>query len=61
MERALEELVWERAGRRCEYCQVAQKFDRLPFEIDHVISQKHRGRSHPSNLCLACFACNHHS
>jgi len=31
MDRKLEELVWERAGHRCEYCQVAQDLDRLPF------------------------------
>ena len=60
MERALEELVWERAGRRCEYCQVAQEHDRLPFEIDHIIAKKHRGPTRAGNLCLACFADNNH-
>jgi len=60
MERALEKLVWRRAGRRCEYCQVAQEHDPLPFEIDHVIAKKHRGPTRASNLCLACFACNNH-
>jgi hypothetical protein len=61
MERELEQFVWERAGNRCEYCHVAQEFDRLPFEIDHIIAQKHRGGpTRSSNLCLACFACNHH-
>lgn len=37
MERTLQDLVWRRANRRCEYCQVAQDDDRLPFEIDHII------------------------
>ena len=60
MERALEKLVWRRAGRRCEYYQVAQEHDPLPFEIDHVIAKKHRGPTRASNLCLACFACNNH-
>ncbi|SRR5581483_9828486 len=60
MDRALVELVWQRADRRCEYCRVAQEFDRLPFEVDHIISQKHRGPTSPSNTALACFACNHH-
>jgi hypothetical protein len=60
MERALERLVWQRAGRRCEYSQVPQEFDRLPFEIDHVIARKHAGPTRSGNLCLACFACNHH-
>jgi hypothetical protein len=60
MERALEELVWRRAGGRCEYCQVPQALDRLPFEIDHIIARKHHGPTRASNLCLACFACNNH-
>jgi hypothetical protein len=60
MQRVLEQLVWRRAGRRCEYCQVAQAHDRLPFEIDHIIARKHRGPTRASNLCLACFACNNH-
>src|SRR5437879_4786107 len=60
MDRALEELVWQRARSRCEYCQVAQQFDRLVFEIDHVIARKHGGLTRPTNTCLACFACNHH-
>jgi hypothetical protein len=60
MDRALEALVWQRAGRCCEYGHVCQDFDRLPFEIDHVVAQKHGGPTKPSNLCLACFARNHH-
>jgi hypothetical protein len=60
MDPALEELVWKRAGDRCEYCQVPQACDRLPFEIDHIIPIKHRGPTRASNLCLACFACNHY-
>jgi hypothetical protein len=60
MQCALEQLVWRRAGRRCEYCQMAQADDRLPFEIDHIIARKHRGPTRASNLCLACFACNNH-
>src|SRR5947208_2889990 len=60
MERELEEFVWQRARHCCEYCQVAQVDDRLPFEIDHIIALKHRGPTRASNLCLACFACNNH-
>jgi hypothetical protein len=60
MERSLEGLVWRRAAGRCEYCQVSQTDDRLPFEIDHIIALKHRGRTRASNMCLACFACNNH-
>lgn len=34
MDRSLEELIWRRAGRRCEYCWVSQGDFRLSFEID---------------------------
>src|SRR6266852_2594532 len=60
MERALEELVWERTNHCCEYCRVPQQYDRLAFEIDHIIALKHRGSTLAGNLCLACFACNNH-
>jgi hypothetical protein len=60
MERALERLFWERAEGRCEYCQVAQEHDRLPFEIDHIIAKKHGGPTRAGNLCLTCFADNNH-
>jgi len=58
MERALEELVWRRAQHRCEYCQMPQAYDDLPFEIDHVVAVSHGGPTRASNLCLACWACN---
>jgi hypothetical protein len=60
MERALEELVWRRAGGRCEYCQLSQDNDELTFEIDHIVAKKHRGPTRSGNLRLACFACNNH-
>ena len=43
MDAALIRLVWQRANRRCEYCQLSQAFDERPFEIDHIISGKHHG------------------
>lgn len=58
MKASLENLVWKRANGRCGYCQIAQEFDELTFEIDHIIAQKHRGRTTASNLALACFPCN---
>jgi hypothetical protein len=60
MDRELEELVWERARHRCEYCQLSQENHDLAFQIDHIIARKHRGLTRASNLCLACFACNNH-
>jgi len=35
-------------------------YDELPFQIDHIIARKHGGITILNNLCLACFACNHH-
>lgn len=58
MDAALIRLVWQRADDRCEYCQMAQQFERLPFEIDHIIARKHRGSTVAGNLCLSCFYCN---
>jgi hypothetical protein len=60
MERTLEDLVWRCADGRREYCQVSQHQLDLPFEVDHVISEHHLGLTQSKNLCLACFACNHH-
>src|SRR5947208_7307797 len=60
MERALQELVWQRAHGRCEYCRLSQENLELPFAIDHIIARQHGGPTRASNLCLACFACNNH-
>jgi hypothetical protein len=55
MDRALENLVWQRAEDRCEYCGMPQHLDPLPFEIDHIIPEFHHGPTIASNLCLSCF------
>ena len=51
-------LVIERASGRCEYCHYPQSLALLPFEIEHIIAQKHGGQTTPDNLALACFYCN---
>jgi hypothetical protein len=58
MDAALTRLVWQRAHGRCEYCRIYHAADDAPFEIDHVISRKHRGATIASNLCLSCYYCN---
>lgn len=58
MDRDLEELVWSRAGAVCEYCRMPQRFDDLPFEIDHVLATAHGGKTVANNLALSCFPCN---
>lgn len=56
----LERLVWRRAQRTCEYCQMPQEYDELPFQIDHILARKHGGLTTTQNLALACFPCNNH-
>ena len=56
----LERLVWRRARLLCEYCQMPQAYDDLPFQIDHILALKHGGLTVVQNLALACFPCNNH-
>ena len=58
MDAELIRLVWQRAGSCCEYCRLPQEYDDRPFEIDHIISRKHKGPTVPRNLALSCFRCN---
>jgi hypothetical protein len=58
MNAALIRLVWQRAEGSCEYCQMPQEFDPTPFEIDHIIAEKHNGPTVAGNLRLSCFYCN---
>lgn len=55
---SLRELVVERAGRRCEYCQFPQFLCLYPHEPDHIIPVQHGGANHEGNLALACLRCN---
>jgi hypothetical protein len=58
--RSIRDRVWSRAGGCCEYCQLPQQHDPLPFHVEHIISRKHRGRSAANNLALCCASCNLH-
>jgi 5-methylcytosine-specific restriction endonuclease McrA len=61
MTAALRALVRERAGNRCEYCQLHQEDSPLAaLHIEHIRPLKHGGGSDESNLCLACIDCNLH-
>jgi hypothetical protein len=57
MDAALVRLVWQRAGRCCEYCRMPQAYD-ATFEVDHVIARKHGGPTAAGNLALSCYPCN---
>ncbi len=57
---SLRDLVWQRAGSRCEYCQMPKQLDPLPLQLDHIIARKHHGPTVEVNLALSCFHCNNH-
>jgi hypothetical protein len=56
--RELVRRVWSRAGDRCEYCLIPQFAFPLPFQIDHILAEKHGGETVEGNLALACAHCN---
>jgi|GEM_PF-1230291 len=55
MDDTIREFVRQRAAHHCEYCRMPQEYDILPFQIDHIISLKHRGSSEVTNLALSCY------
>jgi len=51
--------VRDRAGDRCEYCQLRQEHEPFyRFHIEHIVAKVHGGTDHPGNLALACHRCN---
>lgn len=58
MDEDLQQLVWQRADSHCEYCQFPARYAYLPFQIDHIIAQKHQGETVDGNLALSCYYCN---
>lgn len=58
MKQELIQLVWQRAGERCEYCHFPASVAWLPFQIDHIIAEKHGGPTEEGNLALSCYYCN---
>ncbi|MFE1744916.1 HNH endonuclease [Coleofasciculus sp. H7-2] len=53
----LRRLVVNRADSLCEYCLIPDE-DGLSFQVDHIISLKHRGSTTADNLAYACVFCN---
>ena len=60
MDPALREALRSRAGGRCEYCHLPERFATLRFQQDHVIPRKHRGAGTLDNLAWSCADCNAH-
>lgn len=55
---AVRDLVRQRAGGKCEYCHVLERWQYVPFTVDHVVPIAEGGADGPDNLALACFHCN---
>jgi hypothetical protein len=58
--RAQREAVIQRAGHRCEYCQLPAQLQVGGFEIDHILPRSKGGLTELDNLALACPHCNAH-
>jgi hypothetical protein len=53
--------VRERAGNRCEYCQLGQEDSPLArLHVEHIRPRSHGGTDDLDNLALACVDCNLH-
>ncbi len=55
---ALRRLVEERAKYQCEYCLLPDNLSFFPHEIDHIIAEKHGGKTEANNLAYTCCRCN---
>ena len=55
---ALRRLVVDRAEGRCEYCLYPEDAALYAFQIEHIVSEKHGGKTEAKNLALACPYCN---
>lgn len=55
---ALRRLVHERAKGCCEYCLLDSRYAYFSYEVDHIVAEKHGGKTEADNLCLSCFECN---
>jgi 5-methylcytosine-specific restriction endonuclease McrA len=55
---ALRKLVCERSGNRCEYCLIPESFTFAPHWIDHIVAEKHGGKTDADNLANSCSLCN---
>ena len=59
MDALLRNLVRQRAGDRCEYCQLPQaSLPFVSFHVDHVVPRQHGGQDELSNLAWSCGRCN---
>jgi len=48
----------ERAGYRCEYCQMLEEYSHDPFSMEHIIPSAKGGDDTLENLAWSCLGCN---
>jgi HNH endonuclease len=59
MKASIRAFVRTRAGRRCEYCHLAEEDVPLfPFHAEHILPKKHGGTDDPGMLAWSCHHCN---
>jgi hypothetical protein len=58
MDAATRNLVRRRAGDRCEYCLLPQRYSHRAHHIEHIVAMQHGGSDDIGNLALACHRCN---
>jgi HNH endonuclease len=54
----LRRLVARRADFLCEYCLIHEDDTFFGCEVDHILSEKHGGKTEEANLAYACLFCN---
>ena len=57
---ALRRIVRTRSGERCEYCLIPEALTLAPHWVDHIVAEKHGGKTEEDNLALSCVLCNQH-
>ncbi len=55
---SLRAIVAARANYRCEYCRLPELAVMLKFQVEHIISIQHGGKTIIVNLAYACPICN---
>ncbi len=54
----IREQVRQRAAFLCEYCHTNERWQLVPFTVDHLLPVSDSGDDALENLALACFHCN---
>jgi hypothetical protein len=55
---SIRKFIANRAKYCCEYCKIGDDVSLYGFQIDHIISIKHGGKTDIENLAYSCFLCN---